>query len=721
MNIELDYDHRSAPLAFAAKEIESANQSVAARDAAIELVTIHFIVTGSRKDGQPDVGPVEKQGYAIRRSSNGSSKIIWVIGGDEVGAMYGGLDVAEEIRIHGNLNFLKNCEKGPHLKRRGIKFNIPLDARSPSYSDDSTSGQANIGEVWSMEFWSSFLDEMARHRYNYLSLWSLIPFPSLVEVPEYPNASLDDVKRKKGDLWDANLKGINMYDPSWELETLKKISIQDKIKFWRSVMQYAHDRGIEISIFTWNIFTYGLENAGYGITSDARNPVTKDYFRKAVRTLFQTYPLLAGIGITAGENMGKLGAELEEEWLWSTYGEGVNDAMNNFRDPQSPDYNPDRKIELIHRSHWADLETIVNKFSNLIGYDDAESSLSFSFKYSQAHMLSSTKPLFIYQKNWFDSIPEGKKTWLTVRSDDMYYMRWGDPDFAREYILNFPDLRKIAGFYMGPDGYTWGRDFLSKEEVNGKSRLLVIQKHRYNFMIWGRLAYDPKIPNQRFQEVLESKFPAIQAADLYAAWSSASKIVPLMTRFYYGSLDYMWYPEACWRLEGFVTANDLINTKPPMSPSEDGELVLLMSIKEFVNGEPAGGRITPIEVSQKLKSHADLAMNLLEKIEPDNNEELQSILKDIEGAAWLGKYFAEKIEAATFLHRFNLSKSKPDRADALKHFKKASEMWRRYAQNMGSRYLPQVLTRMGLTIVDIEKCQAYVDKEIQDLLQDQPE
>ena len=64
----------------------------------------------------------------------------------------------------------------PHLANRGIKFNIPLDARTPSYSDDSTSAQANIPEMWSMDFWSRFLDEMARHRYNVLSLWSLSRF-----------------------------------------------------------------------------------------------------------------------------------------------------------------------------------------------------------------------------------------------------------------------------------------------------------------------------------------------------------------------------------------------------------------------------------------------------------------------------------------------------------------------------------------------------------------
>ena len=64
-----------------------------------------------------------------------------------------------------------------------------------------------------MEFWTRFLDEMARHRYNVLSLWSLSPFPSLVKVPEYPNVALADVKRKTGAMFDATNQGRNMYDP----------------------------------------------------------------------------------------------------------------------------------------------------------------------------------------------------------------------------------------------------------------------------------------------------------------------------------------------------------------------------------------------------------------------------------------------------------------------------------------------------------------------------
>ena len=45
-----------------------------------------------------------------------------------------------------------------------------------------------------MDFWTEFLDRMAENRYNLLSLWTLSPFPSLVQIPEYPEACLNDVK-----------------------------------------------------------------------------------------------------------------------------------------------------------------------------------------------------------------------------------------------------------------------------------------------------------------------------------------------------------------------------------------------------------------------------------------------------------------------------------------------------------------------------------------------
>ena len=79
---------------------------------------------------------VEKKGvaqsYGIRVQNNGGRRVFTVRGADAVGAMYGGLDIAEAIRM-GTLDALKDADHKPHIAQRGIKFNIPLDLRTPSY------------------------------------------------------------------------------------------------------------------------------------------------------------------------------------------------------------------------------------------------------------------------------------------------------------------------------------------------------------------------------------------------------------------------------------------------------------------------------------------------------------------------------------------------------------------------------------------------------------
>ncbi|NJL31795.1 MAG: hypothetical protein HC898_09280, partial [Phycisphaerales bacterium] len=116
---------------------------------------------------------------------------------------------------------------------------------------------------------------------------------------------LADIKRSKGFPNEYySLRGI-WEGPEFEdgnLETLKVMTIDEKIAFWREVMTYGKSRNIDFYIITWNIFTYGV-NGKYGITDAPHNETTIDYFRHSVRELILTYPDLAGIGLTTGENM----------------------------------------------------------------------------------------------------------------------------------------------------------------------------------------------------------------------------------------------------------------------------------------------------------------------------------------------------------------------------------------------------------------------------------
>lgn len=154
--------------------------------------------------------------------------------------MYGILDLAKKIEHNGGIKGIQSTSVSPYIKNRGIKFNIPLDARTPSYSDASDSASHNIENMWDPNFWTEFLDRMALNKYNMLSLWTLSPFPSLVRIPEYPLVSLDDVKRTTRP-FKASLEGRNMYSSDFEnsLVTVKKMGIDEKISFWQGVMEYA--------------------------------------------------------------------------------------------------------------------------------------------------------------------------------------------------------------------------------------------------------------------------------------------------------------------------------------------------------------------------------------------------------------------------------------------------------------------------------------------------
>ena len=644
------------------------------------------------------VDPAQKppQSYRIRREG----EKITVIGADPAGAMYGGLDLAEAIR-HGTLDAVTDSEHKPHIEKRGIKFNIPLDLRTPSYTDSSDAAQANIPEVWERDFWISYLDAMARHRYNVLSLWSLHPFPSMVKVPEFPEVALNDVwrtKAKLGDSFSFSGKGFVREEMLADHEVVKRISMDEKIAFWRWMMQQAADRGIQVYVFTWNVFTYGAHGK-HGITDDLDNAITKKYFRASVREMVKTYPLLGGMGITAGEGMPHdMDSKVKEKWLWDTYGEGVRDALKA---------EPKRDFNMIHRFHWTAQSDILDAFK------DYPSTFDFSFKYSVAHMYSIPNPPFI--QPLLQGLAPGRKTWLTVRNDDIYTFRFGDPAYARDYIKNIPPADKIAGFYMGPDGYCWGRDFLERNPAPGK-RPLVIEKQWYSFMQWGRLAYDPSLPDSHFEKALAARHPTASSHDLFRSLQSASQVMPYITRFFWGDIDLKWFPEACWshprRKEGeggFYTIRHFMEGK-----SMPGANVLnIRDWRTRLTKHQPMEQTSPLEIATSLETAAKATFAAIEtlRVAAKADNELQKNVHDCEALAHLGSYYAAKIRGACALAIFDASNDKAEHEASLRHLTQALTHWKNYATVRDAHYVPALYNRLGF--VDItaltEKVAADLD------------
>ena len=456
------YFEKNDKVEFAVNEIQ---QALSEKDISAQIVedkNADIIITVA---GDSDL---KEEGFTLSTAEK-----IRIKAKDAAGAMYGGLELAEQILLYG-LEGIKETTLNPYMEMRGTKFNIPLDVRTPSYTDPCDAAQKNIGEMWSFEFWKEYIDNMARYRYNYISLWSLHPFPSMVKVPGYEDVALADVHRSSIE-WEENysLNGLGFSDPKIVAnpEIVKKISIEEKIEFWKKVMAYGKSRNVDFYIITWNIFVNGTDGK-YGITDEINNEITRDYFRKSVKQMFVTYPDLQGIGLTTGENMHGSSSKEKEDWAFETYALGVLDAADEM---------PERKFTFIHRQHPTGAMAIAEQFKPVVDHQNIE--FLFSFKYAKAHVMSAVEQP--YHEEFVKEI-QGMKTIWTLRNDDNYYFRWGAPDFVREFIQNIPyDVSR--GFYYGSDQWIWGREFTMKDEFASTPRQIEIVKHWYHWMMWGRL------------------------------------------------------------------------------------------------------------------------------------------------------------------------------------------------------------------------------------------
>ncbi len=637
-----------------------------------------------------DTNKLVSEAYEIKVQGNKVS----INGGDGKGQLYGGLEVAEQLQLNRKV---VNTSGKPFLAKRGIKFNIPLDARTPGYDDTGDAAQSNIAEMWSWDFWQEFLDNIAMYRYNTLTIWNPHPFPSMIKQENFPDVALDDVKvttlkpiGKENEWAEPQMVSINVMK---NLKIVKRITIDEKITFWKKVMRHAKKRGIDIYFITWNICpnsvakpvppfyrTYDIDPwdeppGKHGISHQADDLETKAYYRDAVKTFLLTYPDVKGIGVTAGEHMSKpFGDYNREKWLWETYGQGVIDAKKE---------QPERKVHFIHRVWNSNMELIMKYWKD---YPDP---FDVSFKYAKARLYSS--PDIPFADNHIEAMKSyGLKSWWNLRNDDIFVYRWGDSEYVREFLNKFPK-EHTAAYHMGSDGYVWGREFVAKDkEVAGQ---LEIEKHWYNFMLWGRLGYDNTLNKEFFIKKLQVRFPSTDATLLLDTWQSASKIVPQVNRFYWKDWDFMWSIEACYNeRKGFQTVLDFMDN-PTM---ERSNIINPKTYVETMGSNASDNTISPLQVADKLEQLASKSISGVKKLNSagiTETKETTILFDDILAMAHLGKYYATKIKAATELSFYAKNGKTEHKENAVGFLEEAVAHWAKYGKISERHYKPQMLAR----------------------------
>jgi hypothetical protein len=268
-------------------------------------------------------------------------------------------------------------------------------------------------------------------------------------------------------------------------------------------------------------------------------------------------------------------------------------------------------------------------------------------------------------------------------------------------------MRYEAGFYMGPDGFVWGREFVSKDPALAGQ--LEIDKHWYRFMLWGRLGYDLTLTRDYFERRLAARFPEADPARLYDTWAAASQIVPQVNRFFFRVNDFQFAPEGCISSGGFLTVEAFFK-HPPLQTSG------ILSVQEYaravVKDERPDG-LTPMEVADTLDGLAARALAGVAALRAESKpgKELAATLADMESMACLGRYYADKIRGAADLAVFRADPARTAARDrAVGHLENAVKEWEAYAKVATSRYRPQLLSRTH--VLDWNALLAEVKKEV---------
>jgi hypothetical protein len=321
-------------------------------------------------------------------------------------------------------------------------------------------------------------------------------------------------------------------------------------------------------------------------------------------------------------------------------------------------------------------------------------------------MYSITNPPFVEAA--MPLLSQQTKSWLTVRNDDIYSFRWANNNFARQFIKDIPQPEKISGYYMGPDGYTWGRDYLTRSNEHQ----LVLQKQWYSFMLWGRLSYNPNLPDAVFMKTLQNRFPSVAVDKLYKPWSAASMIFPWITRYVWGDIDLKWFPEANISHpthKGFFTVADYIE-REPMPGSNIRNIYLWAKYQHEGKQDSLQSPLAVADTLEKLSAEALSGLKALPARKVGSFKELDQTLGDIEAFAHIGNYYSAKMKAACSLAQFDQFGNETDRQKAIEFLQKAKGHWAAYASVYNSLYKPALYNRVGF--VNIPELISKVEADI---------
>lgn len=668
------------PIAFGVDALRSA---LTAKGISVRVATdrsgaagdvVVVVGTGGQFSGAGSRAPAKPESYAVTLSADRHT--ISVDGSDATGAMYGALDVAEQLgaRQPGNgLGEVKPVTKSPYLEVRGINMFLTVqDIDTPE------------GGFWSDEYWKNYLDMMARNRYNLLDIHALcdavtLTFPNgfahFVSLPDYPEVGVGAEKAARN------------------------------MARFRQVIQMAADRGIQVGymnyeapppIGPWKTRTLGVDERWARVPQDFLNgPRLEDYTRKAVTSFLKQLPGLAMFGFRVGES------GQPEDFYKKTYLVALAEAP------------PALKVYL--RTWIADPEKVRDLAASM------KHTLYIEPKYNgeqlgtpyQGTLGGRQYPPSGSFENYTNKPQNFRILWQIRAHGTHRVFYWGSPDFVRRTVRS-AKFGDGVGFSMeAMEAYMPAADYLHNNPKTDHSFYhWMVDRQWVWHMMWGRSAYDPDVPEQVFESEFVRRFGENAGPVAYRALVEASKIIPFIYQYHSLGMDHQEYaPEFENGDHAFGVRLRLWQGErlAPYGGNNDDFLrvdafdrTAMASPATYVDNRLKGvvtGKMTPFEAAEFLDAAAAKSEATIERaasLSPSSLKNFECIRMDIQALAWLARYYRDRITSATHFAFYERTTHHAELSLAHRYLKRAAEDWDRLSdvteQHFGA--VPEYI-RMG--------------------------
>jgi len=502
--------------------------------------------------------------------------------------------------------------------------------------------------------WHAYIDMLARNRFNMLDMHGAYDldttsfpnlYPMLIHVPEYPNVGNEQEQAK------------NLAD-------------------FRAIIAYAKSRGIKVSFMNYS--------ANNGLCCDKKNEPSvtgvppeklEDYTAKAVTLLIQQLPDLYMLGFRVGES------GQEADFFKKSYIKGVQDANR-----------PD--LRLYTRS-WQttkdQLEPIAqaarNGFDIEIKYNGEQLGLPY-------HAMQGAE-FGTYSYQGYLDVPADYNIIWQVRANGTHrFWTWENTDFIRRTVKTFT-LGNARGFTLEPltAYFSVYPENYYKSAADVAVYKYIWQRHWAWYYAWGRLGYNPELPESNFVHQFQNHYGA--AGDIaYRAMQQGGKIVPLAYAYRFVGPDQRDFsPET--ESGNFDTKKkrsrqDLLQfaeNKPEDQRSFAG-------IDDFVTHKLTGtpdGRIGPFAAAAMFTAAAQQTRALVASAPALTGQaagEWRLLADDLTATSYFADYYAARIHGMTYLDFALHAGSEDDYKHALSDLAQSRAAWKQLGGTTDSYFKP---------------------------------